>query len=229
VSENTTPVTLYAYEEIKDIKTTPVRGPVDKTLRYTTNLTAARQDVLSPLQITFNNIITTFDDTLVRLTDTVFNKQNYSMSFDSTRKILTLNTIWRPSTDYVLIFPKAAIKDTSGNQLLKSDTIYFSTKAPEDYGAVVLRFSNLDLSRHPVLQLVDKDVLKFSFALSGPVFSNKMIPPGEYELRILYDDNNNGVWDPGNYLKKQQPEKAVTLPQKLGIRANWDNERDISL
>ena len=52
---------------------------------------------------------------------------------------------------------------------------------------------------------------------------------GEYELRILFDENNNGVWDTGNYAKKIQPEKAITLDKNLSIKANWDNERDIKL
>ena len=53
--------------------------------------------------------------------------------------------------------------------------------------------------------------------------------PAEYEVRILYDDNNNGQWDPGNYDKKIQPEKGLVLPQKISIKADWENERDIAL
>jgi hypothetical protein len=45
----------------------------------------------------------------------------------------------------------------------------------------------------------------------------------------LFDSNNNGKWDTGDYSKKLQPEKAITLKEKLAIRANWDNERDIKL
>jgi hypothetical protein len=60
-------------------------------------------------------------------------------------------------------------------------------------------------------------------------YTNKLFVPGEYEVRILYDDNKNGKWDTGDYTKKLQPEKVIALPQKLSIRANWDNERDIIL
>ena len=56
-----------------------------------------------------------------------------------------------------------------------------------------------------------------------------MFPPGEYGIRILYDTDKNGKWTPGNYTKKLQPEKAVTLPQKLSVRADWENEREINL
>jgi hypothetical protein len=61
------------------------------------------------------------------------------------------------------------------------------------------------------------------------VWKTDLMAPAEYEVRILYDDNNNGQWDPGNYDKKIQPEKGIVLPQKISIKADWENERDITL
>ena len=66
---------------------------------------------------------------------------------------------------------------------------------------------------------------------SSPVTAKEWIKllftPGEYEIRILFDNNKNGKWDPGNYEKKIQPEKVISLAQKLSIRADWDNESEI--
>ena len=56
-----------------------------------------------------------------------------------------------------------------------------------------------------------------------------MFPPGDYGVRILYDKDKNGKWTPGNYLKKLQPELVIALPQKLAVKADWDNEREINL
>jgi hypothetical protein len=63
------------------------------------------------------------------------------------------------------------------------------------------------------------------------LWSDKLVEPGEYDLRILYDSNQNGKWDPGNYNNRLQPERAITISteKKLNVRANWDNERDIKL
>lgn len=57
----------------------------------------------------------------------------------------------------------------------------------------------------------------------------KLYKPGEYELRILSDRNQNGVWDSGNYRTKQQPEIVIQLAKRLAVRPNWDNEVDLSL
>ncbi len=53
------------------------------------------------------------------------------------------------------------------------------------------------------------------------------LPPGEYQIRVVIDQNNNGKWDPGNYNKRQVPEKVVFYKTSEGkqtfpIRANWE-------
>jgi hypothetical protein len=54
--------------------------------------------------------------------------------------------------------------------------------------------------------------------------------PGDYYLRILYDNNKHGKWDPGKFFGvHKQPEIVVPINTKLSIRANWDNEKDITL
>ena len=35
------------------------------------------------------------------------------------------------------------------------------------------------------------------------------LKPGDYGFRILIDENQNGIWDYGNYLKQLEPEKIV--------------------
>jgi hypothetical protein len=51
------------------------------------------------------------------------------------------------------------------------------------------------------------------------VFEN--VKPGEYNLRIIHDINNNGKWDTGNYLKKIKPENIVHYNDTIKVRANW--------
>jgi hypothetical protein len=68
-----------------------------------------------------------------------------------------------------------------------------------------------------------------SYPLKSSQWSIKLFNPGDYEVRILEDANQNGIWDTGSYELKRQPEKVYTIPQKINIKANWDNERDIIL
>lgn len=230
----TKPVQLFAYYEQKpenNSKTISVlKAPLEKKLKYSNNLGGGIQDLLQPLEFSFNNSLKSFDSAKAVLLDTNYRSvQKYSFAIDSTQKKITLNYNWQPETHFVFIMPKDAVQDSLGNNLSKTDTIRFTTKRTEDYGSVVLRFSNLDLSMHPVIQFGDDETVKFSFPVTEMQWTNKLFPPGDYVVKILFDENNNGKYDSGNYSKKIQPEKVLNLDMKLSVKANWDNERDIKL
>lgn len=219
----------FAIEKPDETGSTPTPAP-DKKLRLTTNITSGKQDLLEPLIVSFNNPLKPFDSSIIKLTDTSFRKiAGYTIKVDSTRSQFSFNYNWKPESPYILVVPKEGIEDSTGLTRNSADTIRFQTKNEYDYGRVVLRFSNLDLNRHPVIQFTDADNVKFSFPITSKEWTNKRFPPGEFGIRILYDENQNGVWDTGNYEEKRQPESVVALDMKLSVRADWDNERDIKL
>ncbi len=230
VSEKTEPIILYASAlEKESSNTKTVKRVLAKKLQYTT-IALQGQDLLSSFELNFNNPLKKFEAEKLILTDTNYKPiQAATWTIDSTRTKISLAVKWQEAAAYRLIMDTTAITDSANNHLTKIDTIRFSAKEQADYGTVVLRFNNLDLTKHPVLQFVQGDEIKNSYPLTSLEWSNKFINPGEYEIRILFDNNNNGKWDTGNYSKKNQPEKAITLKDKLAIKANWDNERDIKL
>ncbi len=228
VSLTTNPVMLYASAIEKEAAAVSKPAAADKRLRYTPP--TMQQDLLIPFELSFNKPLKRFDPSKIILTDTGYKRiPSANWSIDSSRTKISLINKWQEDMQYRLILDSTAISDSSNKSIAKTDTLRFITKKTEDYGSLVLRFSNLDLSKHPVLQFVQGEEVKESYPITAMEWSKKLMNPGEYEIRILFDANNNGKWDPGNYGKKIQPEKAITLPQKLGIKANWENERDIKL
>lgn len=224
--------TLYAYAEKKPEATpeTALKKKTEKQLTFSSNIFSGEQDLLEPLVLDFQTSLkTVLSDSLV-LCDSN-NKPLITSKFiiDSTRKKITLVNKWNPGQDLNLLVYAGAFEDSNGLRLKFNDTLSFKTKNTNQYGSLKINFSNLDLAKHPLLQFITGQETKYKFPLVSNVWKTDLMAPGEYEVRILYDENNNGQWDPGNYDKKIQPEKGIILPQKIAIKADWENERDISL
>ena len=227
VDGNTPPINLYAYAEEKE----PAKAPLpEKKLRYTTKIPSQKQDVLNDLVLEFNRPLKNVDNQKVWLTDTLNNPvKDVVITIDSTHKKLSVKTKWLQGTDYKLFLQKDFATDTTGLVLAKSDTIRFKTRSETDYGIVKLKFLNFDKSRNPVLQFVQNDLVISAFPLASATWDAPLFNPGEYEMRILFDENGNDKWDPGNFAKKLQPEKVYSIPQKLSVRENFEKDIDIEL
>ena len=236
ISANVKPVELFAYSEgeIEKPATRPSavnKKNTEKGLKYTTSISSGEQDLLTPLSINFQVPLKNFDSSKIKLTDTLFKPvQAVGISIDTNFKKITVTNQWTEDTHYKLVINPDFAVDTLGDKLEKPDTISFKTKKSTDYGSIKLNFANLEKIAHPVLQFVQNNAVVDSFKLiTSPTFIVKLFNPGEYELRILNDENENGKWDPGNFHLKKQPEKAIAIPRKISIRKNWDNETDIQL
>ena len=44
------------------------------------------------------------------------------------------------------------------------------------------------------------------------------IKPGNYYLRLIVDDNDNGKWDTGDYATQRQPEAVYYYPRLSSVR-----------
>jgi hypothetical protein len=245
------PITLYAYVEkeedsVKNKAKTPAKPgaaqpakpagdkKVEKKvirLQLETNLTNNELDLLSQFELRFATPLKNFDSTKIILASEKNEPlTNYRFIRDTSNKKVTLSYAWTENTAYKLIVDKEFAEDTAGSKIAKNDTLSFRTKKQSDYGLVRLRLINLDFSRNPVLQFVQSDQVKFAYPMTGREFYAKLFPPGEYDLRILYDENKNGVWDAGTFFEKhRQPEKVAPIDRKLTVKANWDNIVDITL
>jgi len=225
-----TALTLYAYREVP--VATPVaanplaRARAENRLIFTSDASAGQQDLNKDLSINFGTALKSFDSTKIALTtDSSFNPVTYMARLDSSAKVLTIQTPWKEATRYNLVLDKDFAVDSAGKKLLKTDTLTFLTKSQADYGNVSIRLRNIDLARNPVLLFVQNDQVMYSAPVKSGTFSKNSFVPGDYELRILYDTNDNGKWDPGQFFgTKRQPELVKPIEQKITIKPNWDNE-----
>lgn len=106
-----------------------------------------------------------------------------------------------------------------------NDTIRRSltTRAFSEYGNLILNLQNVR-SFPLIVQLTDEaGVVKAeNYLTSETNLRFQFLTPGNYLLRVIYDENENGIWDSGSFLEKRKPEDIIYFPATLEIRPNWD-------
>ena len=237
-------ITLYAWSDNKKAESlrslnfqTPGqrRGQTqteDKRLRWHTNLMNFSQDLQEDLILYFDQPLKKFDSTGISLfTDTSYNPvKGYKLSTDSLLTSATIHVNWVENTQYHLILNKEFGEDSTGKKLLKTDTVHFATRRKEDYGQLSIRFRGIDTATHPVVQFVSNDEVKRSFPLKSADLKQDLFVPGDYQLRILFDRNQNGVWDGGEFFGKRiQPEIVKPVKRKITVKAGMENEFEIQV
>ncbi len=106
----------------------------------------------------------------------------------------------------------------------------FSTKSYSDFGNLKVNLKNV--KKYPVLLEVlnSKSEVVASAISNGEEFLRfDLIEPSIYSLRVIYDDNKNGIWDTGDYLEKRQAEEVKYYSKTVDVRANWDVDQDFIL
>ena len=214
---------IYATANTKDSKE-------DKRLKYNASFNNGEQDLLGPLELTFAKKIILKDSSAIKLVDTNFvSKEEFTLTLDSTATKLSIGYNWPAGEPFKLLLPKGSVTDSLGNATAKSDTLSFYTKKEIDYGLIKFKFPNIDTTRHPVLQIIERNEVIGSYPLTSNQLIIKRYKPGSYELRILFDTNKNGIWDTGSFkFNKKQPEIVIEIPKPISVRNNWDNEITVS-
>lgn len=155
-----------------------------------------------------DSLLTPFEHTL----DTIGNKIDFDFAIEANQ-------------EFRFSLLPGAVTDFFGVQ---NDTLNynFSTGSYADYGN--LRFTLSGDVRFPVIvQLTgEKGELNRELTSNRPItFEFNNLKPGEYRVRVIFDDNQNGIWDTGNFLKKIQPEQVSHYPDVIDVRANWELEQ----
>jgi hypothetical protein len=234
VTAGTDSLKLYAYQqyEKEDKPANANNNKKPKTpqpVKYTTNFLGSPADVLQPIQFEFSQPLKQVDTAAFILTDTNFVRlPQFSVKWDSLNKVSITHAL-KTGSQYRVVLLKQAVVDTANQTLAKADTLKVATRAESDYGALLLRFSGVDIAKKPVLQLLQNDKLVIQIPITGSSYKQRLFVAGEFEMNILYDTNGNMRWDTGNFATKQQPEKVIAIERKLVVRANYDNEAEIKL
>ncbi len=192
------------------------------------NITIAKGGTLTPrdtFQLQFNTPLVSIDETLISILD----KDSIAVSLQAQRDTIynRANIIFKKEPDqrYKIKALPGTFTDffSATNDTLSYDV---KTKADDDYGVIQLNLENV--TQVPLLvEIVDN---KFKIVrtkkintLSETELRFPYLEPGFYYARVIFDTNKNGVWDTGNFLRNEQPERVLYYGKEIELRANWDS------
>lgn len=107
-----------------------------------------------------------------------------------------------------------------------------TTKTPADYANLRVQLQNV--KRFPVIvELTNSQgkVIASEFSEAKTTIDFNLVEPTVLTLRLIYDDNKNGVYDTGSYLQKRYSEEVIYSSKEINIHANfdWEETFDVSL
>ncbi|WP_438961131.1 Ig-like domain-containing protein [Nonlabens sp.] len=214
------------YKDFEEEKKVPLKE------RYQDSLLVKQLGDLSlatPLVLTASTPIESYDVSKMQLIDKDSLSIDFKASLDQFRNELTIDFPREESQRYVLETFPGAISDFYGNTV---DSLSFngSTRTAGDYGNMEITLSGGN--KWPaIIQITKEDltVVAEQTATSNTSYNFNFLNPGDYLIRVIYDRNRNGRYDPGNFLKFIQPEEVVYLPRVIDLQANWDVVETIKL
>lgn len=185
-------------------------------------------DLNRNITLTFDEPLESIDTTAIHISqkvDTIWEERPFIFLADSVvpRKYQILAD-WQPGQEYRLNIDSLGFKGIYGLYTNKVENT-LKVKTLEDYGTLYLNI--VGAGPHAIVQLLNSTD---AVVRQQPVSNKKtcdfyFLQPGtKYYIRLFNDDNNNGVWDTGNYANKIQPEEVFYFPKVWEMKANFEFE-----
>jgi len=153
----------------------------------------------------------------------------FNVEYDDYNQMLNFNFKKEPLEKYVIHIEPGAFTDFFDKTSKKMD-YKLETKDAAEYGNLTIRLENAKQFPMIVQLTNDKGEIQASaYTEKNPVISFEGLTPAKFILRVIYDENKNGEWDPGDFIAKRQAEKVIYFPKELDVRANWDVDQPFDL
>lgn len=202
--------------------------PKVKFLNWT--LQAANpQDVNKPLRFLSSQPLAFIDNNGIKLSikrDTIWESLPSPRILPDTSGYILKYTIpyeWQAGEKYKLEIDSASLIGIY-NECNKPYKQEFSVRPIEDYVNLYFNVSGTELP--VIVELLDGSdkVVATAPVIEGKASFNFLLP-GKYFARAFIDNNNNGEYDTGKLLDKQQPEEVYYYPKIINAKKNWDIEQ----
>lgn len=210
----------------------PVSDRYNRNIVVTNNLEMNKVNRTKHLALFASAPLSALDRTRLSLTEDSVAVTNFQLSRDTLdQRNLLLRYNWKANKNYELVLEDGAL---IGHFEEKNERIAFRFTLDENdrFGHITLDLSLPDSIGVFIVELIDEKgskVYQTNRVDSPQKIEYKNYLEGKYRIRIVYDENNNGKWDPGDLGKKIQPERIWYYDKTFIVRPNWEQEERVNI
>lgn len=211
----------------------PSSDRYNRSIILTNNLDLGKVNRVKHLQLYSSAPLSMLDRSKITLLEDSVAVTNFQLLRDSVdNRNLLLRYNWKPKVNYDLVLDDGALL---GYFEEKNERILFRFTMDENdrFGHLSLNIEVPDSTGGQyIVELIDDNYTKVyneTIINSSQRLEYKNYLEGRYKVRIIYDSNKNGKWDPGNLKTKVQPERIWYYDKVFNIRPNWEQEEIIRI
>ena len=159
--------------------------------------------------------------------------QNWTLVSDSIRQDFTaeinadnpfevrVKSDFKEGKKYSLTVQKESISSFY-EMITKSYRFDFEADKIENYGSLLLTLENPPTQKFWLQFLSEGNNVVYSrYGTDNPLTFNSL-KPGKYKLRILVDENENGVWDGADFAQSSFAEQGYLFDKLIEVRPLWE-------
>lgn len=207
------------------------RDTYTRSVSISDNISGIKLKPRTDVAITLSAPISAAQQSLLTILEDSVQVRSFQLvkSVSSTRSYL-IKYPWRTGKEYTLKFAENVFTDIYGNKS-KVFTRKFSLDTDENYGNIELKVTVPDTASTYIIQWMGEkeNIYRENSINKNTTLSYTTYPTGKYRIRVIYDDNKNGIWDTGDVRKNKQPEKIWMFEKIISLRPNWDLEESLTI
>ncbi|UBB89196.1 Ig-like domain-containing protein [Candidatus Kaistella beijingensis] len=134
---------------------------------------------------------------------------------------IQVKSAFKEGKKYSLTVPKETVSSFY-ESIQKSYRFDFEGDKTENYGSLTITIENPPTHIFWLQMLNESgDVIYSKYGKESQITLNSL-KPGKYLLRILVDNNENGIWDTADFANGEFAEDVYILDKKIDIRPLWE-------
>ncbi|WHF50590.1 Ig-like domain-containing domain [Chryseobacterium gotjawalense] len=122
---------------------------------------------------------------------------------------------------YSLTIPKETLSSFY-ETIKKTYRFEFESDKIENYGELSVTLENAPEQKFWIQLINESGAVSYSKYGTEKQINFKSLKPGKYELRILVDENENGLWDAADFAKDIFAEPVYIFDKKIEVRPLWE-------